>query len=234
MLQLPLKLCHSAFCPKKFCSFSISLSHFFRRQTRRVRSQWVWMQWPQVWMIFFMMFIIFLRMVNFCGGWWSFFWGWSFSFMLKIWCGDNLGGLVNGDWSEPGQFKTIVMIFRCIFSRCIFSGCIFSGVFLEVYFFQGVFFFRCIPNKWKCDGDEDCIGGDDESHSICDAPRCLKKILWWGWWWSFENIIKYFKMILGLATRPSSHAPKEGIVSRAPGSVTPTRTVRMAPMRWGG
>ena len=31
--------------------------------------------------------------------------------------------------------------------------------------------FRCIPNKWKCDGDEDCLGGEDESHSICDVPR---------------------------------------------------------------
>jgi len=30
---------------------------------------------------------------------------------------------------------------------------------------------RCIPNKWKCDGDEDCVGGDDESHTVCDVPR---------------------------------------------------------------
>ena len=35
--------------------------------------------------------------------------------------------------------------------------------------------FRCIPNKWKCDGDEDCLGGEDESHSICDVPRSNMK-----------------------------------------------------------
>ena len=38
--------------------------------------------------------------------------------------------------------------------------------------------FRCIPNKWKCDGDEDCLGGEDESHSICDVPRWSSGQIW--------------------------------------------------------
>ena len=42
---------------------------------------------------------------------------------------------------------------------------------MRIYLFLFQSMFRCIPNKWKCDGDEDCLGGEDESHSICDVPR---------------------------------------------------------------